>query len=268
VKLFHIDAFAEKPFTGNPAAVCLLRRPGKPSWMQALASEMYLSETAFVWPEEAGWRLRWFTPTLEAGLCGHATLAAAHALWQTRRGKRGKLVIFHTKAGLLICNKRGGRIEMNFPRLPAAPCTAPRALRALGVKPRFIARGPYAYLVELADERAVRRLKPDLDALAALGRDVVVTARARGRAYDFVSRYFAPASGIPEDPVTGSAHCMLGPFWAKRLGKDELRGYQASRRGGFVDVRMNPMRVVLIGKAVTVSRGVIGGVSSRASGRT
>jgi predicted PhzF superfamily epimerase YddE/YHI9 len=257
VALFHVDAFASEPFTGNPAAVCLLDAPADEQWMQAVAAEMNLSETAFVVPRADGeFDLRWFTPTVEAELCGHATLATAHALWETGTLGPDDEARFHTRfRGALSARRRGHEIELDFPADPLVPVEPDPALAAaLGAEPIGTSRGEIGWFVELSDERTVRRLAPDLRALTGFG-TVVVTARADTGAYDFVSRFFLPGYGIPEDPVTGSAHCALGPFWASRLGREELRGYQASARGGFVNVRVEGDRVRLGGEAVTVLRG-------------
>jgi predicted PhzF superfamily epimerase YddE/YHI9 len=255
--LLQIDAFTDRPFAGNPAAVCLLTEPRDAEWMQHVAAEMNLSETAFLSPEADGQRLRWFTPAVEVDLCGHATLASAHALWETGRLGPKEPARFHTRSGLLTARRLGDEVELNFPATPAAPCTPPDGLlSALGVAARSVGKNRFDYLVEVESEEAVRGLRPDFAALGRLPvRGVIVTARATTAGFDFVSRFFAPASGVPEDPVTGSAHCCLGPFWRDRLGKDELRGYQASRRGGTVGVRVAGERVYLRGRAVTVCRG-------------
>jgi PhzF family phenazine biosynthesis protein len=255
--LFQVDAFAGAAFTGNPAAVCLLPGSAKESWMQQVAQEMNLSETAFLHPESDGYRLRWFTPTVEVDLCGHATLASAHILWDAGRLKENQPARFHTKSGVLLAVRHRDWIELDFPAKPAQIAAAPAGLvEALGAEPTFVGRNQLDYLVEIASERAVRSLKPDHSCLAALPvRGVIVTARAETAGVDFVSRFFAPGSGIPEDPVTGSAHCCLGPYWSEKLGKVELIGFQASARGGIVRVRVADQRVFLSGQAVTVFRG-------------
>lgn len=253
---FHVDAFADAPFRGNPAVVCLLAAARPAKWLQAVAAEMNVSETAFVLPRAGGFDLRWFTPAAEVDLCGHATLASAHVLWTEGLAPADRELAFHTRSGVLIARRAGRAVELDFPARSATPCKAPAGLvRALGVRPRHVARNVDDFLVELASERAVRALRPDLAALAKLpARGVIVTARAERR-FDFVSRFFGPAVGIPEDPVTGSAHCALGPFWAARLGRTRLRAWQASPRGGAVDVDVAGDRVLLRGRAVTVVRG-------------
>jgi len=258
--LLQIDAFADAPFTGNPAAVCLLDGPAEAGWMQRVAAEMNLSETAFLHPVEGGYALRWFTPAVEVALCGHATLASAHALYETGRLGPEAPARFHTASGLLTVIPAGeGRLTMDFPATPPVPADdVPDGLAGVfGVTPVWAGRTRFDLFLEVRDEAAVRGLAPDPAAVAALGaRGIVVTARAdEGRPYDFVSRFFAPGSGIAEDPVTGSAHCALAPFWVERLGREALTGYQASARGGFVGVRVHGDRVALTGRAVTVLRG-------------
>lgn len=224
--------------------------------MQRVAAQMNLSETAFVSPEGDGHRLRWFTPRVEVDLCGHATLASAHVLWEQSLPRR-EAVRFFTKSGLLTVTCSGEHIEMDFPARPAEPAPAPLELaRALGAPLRWAGRNGMDWLVEVEDEPAVRELRPDLALLETLPvRGIIVTARSASPAFDFVSRFFAPAAGVPEDPVTGSAHCALGPFWAARLGKLDLRAYQASARGGEVLVRVAGERVYLGGEAIAVLRG-------------
>ncbi|MGE5278381.1 MAG: PhzF family phenazine biosynthesis protein [Acidobacteriota bacterium] len=259
--LFVVDAFTDRPFSGNPAAVCVLAQDRDEAWLASVAREMNLSETAFLRREGDGWSLRWFTPTVEVDLCGHATLASAHALWETGLADPETPLRFRTKSGALGATPRAGAIELDFPAEPASPAPAPAGLlEALGAAAaRFTGRNRLDYLVELGSEEAVRALAPDFAALARAtqpARGVIATAASSSPDRDFVSRYFAPAAGIDEDPVTGSAHCCLGPFWAERLGSAELRGYQASSRGGRVGVRVGPQgRVALIGRAVTISRG-------------
>ncbi|HEY1375821.1 MAG TPA: PhzF family phenazine biosynthesis protein [Gemmataceae bacterium] len=257
VPVYVVDAFADRPFTGNPAAVCPLDRPADDGWMQDVAAEMNLSETAFLAPEADGFRLRWFTPAVEVDLCGHATLASAHVLWETGRLPAGEPARFHTRSGQLTATRAGGDIVLDFPAVPVEPCPPPDGLTdALGATPRGVGRNRMDVLVELDSESAVRRLRPDFGRLTAVPvRGVIVTAPSADPAFDFVSRFFAPASGVPEDPVTGSAHCALGPFWAARLGKIDLVGRQVSRRGGVVRVGVRGDRVHLGGRAVTVLRG-------------
>jgi PhzF family phenazine biosynthesis protein len=256
--LFHVDAFASGPFTGNPAAVCVLEAPVDPGWMQAVAAEMNLSETAFVRALGDGdgrYELRWFTPTVEVDLCGHATLASAHVLWETDRLAVETAARFETRSGVLTATRAGDEVELDFPADEVAPVEPdPDLLGALGVADAVASTGRIGWVLELADTDAVRAVSPDFARLAAF--DIaVVTARSDDPAYDFVSRCFGPKFGIDEDPVTGSAHCALGPYWAARLGKRELTGYQASARGGVVHVRVDGDRTALAGRAVTVTRG-------------
>lgn len=255
--IVQVDAFAHRPFAGNPAAVCVLDGPREESWMRDVAAEMNLSETAFLHPRDDGWSLRWFTPAVEVDLCGHATLAAAHVLWQDGLLPPDAEARFHTRSGVLTAALRDGWITMDFPAKPEQAAPAPEGLaEALGARPVYTGRSRFDWLVELESEAAVRALAPDLGVLARVqARGVIVTARSQGGEYDFVSRFFAPSVGVPEDPVTGSAHCALAPFWAARLGRDSLTGYQASRRGGIVKVRVAGDRVMLGGQAVTVMRG-------------
>ena len=257
VRMAQVDAFTDKPFAGNPAAVCLLPRERPEQWMQAVAREMNLSETAFLVKQADGYRLRWFTPAVEVDLCGHATLASAHVLWEWGELRPEQQARFHTRSGLLTAVRRGDWIELDFPATPERPVEAPAGLlAALGVAPVYVGHSQFDYLVELESERAVRGLRPSFSQLATLGaRGVIVTSRTAGEPYDFISRFFAPGSGIDEDPVTGSAHCCLGPFWAARLGKAELLAYQASARGGVIGVRVQGERVQLGGQAVTVLQG-------------
>ncbi len=257
VRMAQVDAFTDKPFAGNPAAVCLLPWERPEQWMQDVAREMNLSETAFLVKQADGYRLRWFTPAVEVDLCGHATLASAHVLWEWGELRPEQQARFHTRSGLLTAVRRGVWIELDFPATPERPVEAPMdLLAALGVAPVYVGRSQFDYLVELESERAVRGLRPSFSQLATLGaRGVIVTSRTAGEPYDFISRFFAPGSGIDEDPVTGSAHCCLGPFWAARLGKAEFLAYQASARGGVIGVRVQGERVQLGGQAVTVFQG-------------
>jgi PhzF family phenazine biosynthesis protein len=257
MRIFQADAFTDKAFSGNPAAVCILTEPRDDASMQNLAREMNLSETAFLRKQEDGFGLRWFTPTVEVALCGHATLASAHILWETGMLATKEQARFHTLSGLLTAERKGDLIELNFPATPEQPATAPpRLMQALGVAPKYVGKSKFDYLVEADKEETVRNLKPDFGVLRAMQvRGVMVTSQATSPGYDFVSRFFAPGSGIDEDPVTGSAHCCLGPFWSERLGKNELTAYQASMRGGTVRVRVGGDRVYLSGQAVTIFRG-------------
>jgi PhzF family phenazine biosynthesis protein len=258
MRLFIVDAFAERPFQGNPAAVCPLEAPADPVWMQRVAAEMNLSETAFVVARSDGFDLRWFTPMFEVDLCGHATLASAHLLWELGLAPRNGPIRFHTKSGVLTCRRTEPEmIELDFPAEPAKPAAPPADLAAaLGAEPLFVGRNRFDLLVELASERALRAVRPDFGRLARIEvRGVIVTARSGEPRFDFVSRFFAPAVGVNEDPVCGSAHCCLGPFWSERLRKYDLVAFQASQRGGIVGVRVERDRVVLRGSAITVLAG-------------
>lgn len=258
MNLFQVDAFTDRPFRGNPAAVCLLDRPGEESWMQAVAQEMNVSETAFLVPSEGDYHLRWFTPRVEVELCGHATLASAHILWETGALAPGQQARFHTKSGLLTVRKLGDWLELDFPieRESEVIYIPPALLEGLGVQPCYVGAVRHRYLVELASEAEVRGLHPHFALLAQLPkRAVCVTSRAESDAFDFVSRNFAPSAGIPEDPVTGSAHCTLTPYWSTRLGKTAMIAYQASARGGVLKVRCAGDRVLIAGQAVTIFLG-------------
>lgn len=256
-RITQVDAFTATRFTGNPAAVCLLPEPRDASWMQQFAQEMNVSETAFVVRRADGFDLRWFTPTVEVALCGHATLASAHVLWEEGHLDPAAQARFHTKSGLLTAERRGDWIELDFPATRPEPAASPAGLAdALGVVPRFVARSSFDYLVEIESEARLRDLAPDFTMLRTLPvRGVIATCRSESPDFDFVSRFFAPAAGIDEDPVTGSAHCALGPYWSDRLGKDEFMAYQASARGGVMRVSVRGDRVGLGGQAVTVLRG-------------
>lgn len=256
IPCFQVDAFSDRAFGGNPAAVCLLHKSRPAKWQQNVAKEMNLSETAFVVPLKTGFGLRWFTPKVEVSLCGHATLAAAHVLWTEGMVAKNLELRFRTKSGMLSASYRAGRIELDFPSRPAKKVKAPAVLQnALGVKPKNVVAAADDLLVEVASESVVRKLKPDLALLSRIKvRGVIVTAKA-DKKHDFISRFFGPAVGVDEDPVTGSAHCALAPFWGERLGRDVMRGYQASERGGEVEVELVGDRVLLRGDAVTVSRG-------------
>ncbi|MGD0539104.1 MAG: PhzF family phenazine biosynthesis protein [Verrucomicrobiota bacterium] len=257
VPVFVVDAFSESAFGGNPAGVCLLPDPAGIEWMQAVAAEMKHSETAFLERRADGWGLRWFTPAAEVKLCGHATLASAHVLWETGALESGQIAVFHTLSGRLAAQRCGGEIELDFPAKPALPAPAPPGLLdALGAHSHSISRSEFDYLVELESPATLRALQPDFARLSALPvRGVIVTSLSDDPQFDFLSRFFAPAVGVNEDPVTGSAHCSLGPFWQARLGRDELLAWQASPRGGRVRVSVRGDRVGLGGRAVTVLRG-------------
>lgn len=257
IPIYQVDAFADRPFTGNPAAVVVLDAPCDDTWMQHVAGEMNLAETAFVMAEGDVWRLRWFTPAIEVDLCGHATLATAHTLWESGRLPAAETARFMTRSGLLTAKRQGDSIELDFPLVPVQPIDVPAGLAdALGVQPQWVGSAGPNVLVLLDGQAQLHELRPDFRALRGLDyQGVIVTAQASGSDYDFVSRYFAPAAGIDEDPVTGSAHCALAPYWSERLGRDTLLGYQASARGGYVHVCVDGERVKLGGTAVTVLRG-------------
>ncbi len=263
ISITVIDAFTDQPFAGNPAAVCLLDRPAPEVWMARVAGEMNLSETAFLFPEGAGYRLRWFTPKLEVDLCGHATLAAAHLLWSEGHLAESEPARFETKSGPLTARRVDGSIALDFPALPCKEAgISPSVIDAIGTRAdaiRGVGISTFDWLIELATERHVDFLLPNMPVLAEIPvRGIIVTAPSRRPGVDFVSRFFAPKSGVPEDPVTGSAHCVLGPYWAQRLGKRDMVGYQASRRGGTVRVRLvGNDRVELIGQAVTMLRSTL-----------
>jgi PhzF family phenazine biosynthesis protein len=255
--IWQVDAFTNRAFGGNPAAVCLLEAPRDEGWMQDVAREMNLSETAFLVRNGDAFDLRWFTPSLEVDLCGHATLASAHVLWQTGVLQTSQQARFQTKSGLLTAERRGDWIELDFPATPAQACEAPAGLiESLGVAPLYVGRSVFDYLVEVESEDVVRRARPDFGLLATVpARGAIVTARSGSPEFDFVSRFFGPAAGINEDPVTGSAHACLGPFWGERLDKSELSAYQASARGGVLRVRVGDAgRAFIAGQAVTVLR--------------
>ena len=261
IAIFQVDAFAEAPFKGNPAGVCLLPGPAEAAWMQNVAAEMNLAETAFPLPEGDGFRLRWFTPKVEVKLCGHATLAAAHVLWEAGILAPNREARFQTLSGLLTARRDGALIELDFPSrppLPKPPEWADAVVGALGIKPVYIGMSAEDVLFEAADEDAVRSIKPDFATLRSLpARGVIVTSRSSDKRFDFVSRFFAPAVGVDEDPVTGSSHTVLVPYWAGRLGRTSFTAYQASARGGVLYLRLAGDRVRIAGGAVTVIEGKI-----------
>lgn len=261
IGITQVDAFTSKPFAGNPAAVCILSKAPEERWMRDVAREMNLSETAFLVPQDGGFSLRWFTPAVEVDLCGHATLASAHVLWEEGHLAAGAQARFHTRSGLLLAERRGDWIEMDFPAKVETAADSPAGLaEALGLQPSYVGRNQFDYLVEVESAEALRSAQPDHSVLRKLPvRGIIVTARSDTPEFDFISRFFAPGSGVDEDPVTGSAHCCLGPYWSKRLGKTELVAYQASARGGVVRVRCAGDRVYLGGQAVTVLRGELMG---------
>jgi len=255
--IFQIDAFTTRRFAGNPAAVVPMDRFLDDTMLQAIAAENNLAETAFLVPEGGDYRLRWFTPTVEVPLCGHATLASAAAVMERLEPGRGK-VIFHTASGALTVNRINGGYAMDFPVRPSVPVATPPGLaEALGVVPVEVLSDTFNYIVLLENAQLVRDLAPDIAAIARMDRSGVIVTAPGDETYDFVSRYFAPAKGIPEDPVTGGAHCALAPYWAKRLGKTALRAYQASRRGGEITCRLTGDRVELEGSCVFYLEGEV-----------
>ncbi len=253
-----VDAFTDVPFKGNPAAVCVLNERIHDSLQQEIAFEMNLSETAFLYREDDGsFNLRWFTPVAEVDLCGHATLASSHILFENDFCRQDETIRFDTRSGELRTKKSGASIEMDFPAILQKRVDYPKELEtALGVTPVYVGMTKWNYLVEVESEEALRNIQPDFELLQSLpGWGTIVTARASTNGYDFISRFFAPEKGVKEDPVTGSAHCALGPYWMELLGKNKLSAYQASQRGGIVGVKVEGNRVFLSGKAVTVLSG-------------
>lgn len=263
MKIYQVDAFAKKAFEGNPAAVCIMDKPIEDNLMQRIAMEMNLSETAFAVKRDNRFHLRWFTPESEVALCGHATLATAHILWSEGIVKPDDVIYFDTKSGELTAKSDDGFIELDFPAKSEDSATPPKGLiEALSVSPLYVGRNAYDYLVVIKNATELLELKPDMTALKSINvRGIIVTAQGDGDSpYDFVSRFFAPAVGVDEDPVTGSAHCCLAPYWANVLKKNRLIGYQASRRGGEVIVEVDNDRVKLIGTAVTTLKGLLLGI--------
>jgi PhzF family phenazine biosynthesis protein len=258
MKIYTVDAFINKnKFTGNPAAVCLLSEPAEEQWMQQVAAEMNLSETAFLSPHRNGYNIRWFTPTTEVDLCGHATIASAHILYETGNISPNETIVFHSKSGYLQAKKNNDWIELDFPATPEEPATLlPSMMMALCITARYVGQSKFDYLVEVESEKIVREMKPDFNILRTIPcRGVIVTAKSDSKEFDFISRYFAPAYGIDEDPVTGSTHCCLAPYWSKQLAKTEFTAFQASSRGGILHVKLQGDRVILGGQAVTVLKG-------------
>lgn len=257
IKIYQVDAFTDTVFHGNPAAVCVISEPLDERWAQGLAMEMNLSETAFLFPEGDHYHLRWFTPTVEVELCGHATLASAHILWEENYLSRKEKAIFHTKSGILQAELNNGWIKLDFPAKPSQETLPPQGLlEALGVKAKFVGVNKFDYLVEVEREDIVRNITPNLLELRKLPvRGVIVTSQADQSEFDFISRFFVPGSGIDEDPVTGSAHCCLGPYWQHKLKKNVFNAYQASKRGGALKVEVKEDRVYLHGQAITVLKG-------------
>jgi PhzF family phenazine biosynthesis protein len=263
-RIFLVDAFADKPFHGNPAAVCVLREEQSADWMQSVGAELNVSATAFVHRSDEGYELRWFTPTREIDLCGHGTLASAHLLWTEGIAPREMPIGFRTKSGVLTCRLADDLVELDFPATPPARTEPDQRLSdALHAQPSFFGKSKFDSFLVMDSEETVRSLKPDLRALGNVPaiRGVIVTSASQNPDYDFVSRFFAPAFGIDEDPVTGSAHCCLGPYWSERLGKTSMTAFQASKRGGTVRVRVDGDRVFLRGTAITILRGQLSAVS-------
>jgi PhzF family phenazine biosynthesis protein len=257
IPLWQVDAFTDRPFAGNPAAVCLLEGPCEDAWMQSVAAEMNLSETAFLRPLAHGFDLRWFTPKVEVDLCGHATLASAFTLWEMGVIASEQSIDFHTRSGILTASREGEMISLDFPATSVEACDAPRELlESLNITPTFIGKTVFDRFLVADSAATVRSLAPDFRRLAKVAaRGAIVTAASDLPGVDFISRFFAPASGIDEDPVTGSAHCALAPYWANELRKSRLVGYQTSRRGGTVHVEVRGDRVILGGQAVAVMKG-------------
>lgn len=257
LRYFIVDAFTDRPFSGNPAAVVPLGHWRDDAWLQSVAMEMNLSETAFFVPNGDGFDLRWFTPKIEVDLCGHATLATAKIIFDLQLVENWREINFASRSGKLVARFRNEQIELDFPIEPEHPADAPPGLvEALGVKPLYVGKNRFDYLVEVESEAVVRRILPDFKLLAMVPcRGIIVTARSADPNFDFVSRLFAPAAGVDEDPVTGSAHCCLAEFWGRRLGKTRLVARQASSRGGVIHVEGAGDRVLLGGQAVVVAKG-------------
>ncbi|WP_019504991.1 PhzF family phenazine biosynthesis protein [Pleurocapsa sp. PCC 7319] len=265
-KIIQVDAFTNQAFKGNPAAVCVLPEAQNDQWMQLVAQEMNLSETAFLHKQDQDYSLRWFTPTTEVPLCGHATLASAHVLWTEGYASTGQSINFQTKSGLLTANYRDDWIELDFPanRSQAIPPIT-KLQDALGVQLKTVLYNSLGYLVEINSPEQVEQLRPNFGLLKQLPiSNVIVTSLAADNSeYDFVSRFFAPGLGIDEDPVTGAAHCCLAPYWRDRLQQDSFLAYQASLRGGVVKINYDGGdRVFLQGQAVTVMHGELLSVTS------
>ena len=260
IPIFVVDAFREGSFKGNPAGVCLLSKPREEAWMQGVAAEMKHSETAFLSPRDSGFDLRWFTPAVEVQLCGHATLASAHVLWQEGQARADQGIRFFTHSGELRARRDGDLIWLDFPaRPPTEAAPPPHLLEALGVTASYVGRSVDDYLVAVESASDVRKLKPDIAQLHSLHvRGVIVTAPADDKRVDFVSRFFAPGAGVDEDPVTGSAHCTLAVYWQERLRKSEFMAHQLSARGGVVRLKITGERVFLGGHAVTFLKGMLG----------
>jgi PhzF family phenazine biosynthesis protein len=255
--IYQVDAFTSRRFAGNPAAVMPMKSFPADAAMLAIAAENNLSETAFLVPEGGNYRLRWFTPEIEVPLCGHATLASAAVVMERLEVGRNRVVFFSASAPLTVSRSGAGYV-MDFPARPSQDVAAPSGLAdALGAVPREVWVNSFNYMAVLENAHIVRQLAPEMAAIARMDRPgVIVTAPGDG-IYDFISRYFAPAKGIPEDPVTGAAHCMLAPYWAKRLGKTKFRAFQASRRGGEIVCKLANDRIELEGTCVFYLEGEV-----------
>lgn len=259
MKIYQVDSFSNKAFSGNPAGVCLFTNNVTDQWMQNMASEMNLSETAFLYKENDGYNLRWFTPAEEVDLCGHATLASAHILWSEGYEHEEKELIFYTKSGVLKANKYKGMIELDFPAEVDNEVEVPEELiKCLNINPLYVGKNRIDYIVEVEDESIVKNISPDFELLKSITtRGVIVTSKSKDKKYDFISRFFAPGCGINEDPVTGSAHCCLAPYWMRKMNKSVFNAYQSSKRGGEINVEVVDDRVLIRGEAVTVFSGDI-----------
>ena len=257
ITIYTVDAFTAEPFAGNPAAVCILEKELTDEQMKNIAFEMNLSETAYVLNKGDYYSLRWFTPDSEVDLCGHATLASSHILWAKGLHDKDKTINFQTRSGVLKANRVNGKIELDFPKDEEHKVDIPDALiKTLKSKPIYLGMAKWSYLCEMDSEESVRNMVPDFVAMETLEAwGVIVTASSLNKEYDFVSRFFAPRKGVPEDPVTGSAHCVLGPYWSKKLNKAEMVAYQVSKRGGVLGVNIVGDRVKLTGEAVTMLEG-------------
>lgn len=257
VRIYQVDTFTEEPFKGNPAAVCILTESKEDNWMYNVAEEMSLPETAFIHKKENRYNLRWFTPTHEVDLCGHATLASAKVLWATGMVEKTKDIDFYTKSGVLTARSKGGWIELDFPIEAENEVDPPaKLIEALDVTPKYVGKNRMDYLIEVDNKEIIQKINPDFRMLKEVDtRGVIVTSKANSERYDFVSRFFAPAIGIDEDPVTGSAHCCLAPYWKKRVNKNKFTAYQASNRGGTLKIRLGKERVYLSGKAIIIMEG-------------
>lgn len=257
MKIFQVDSFTSEPFKGNPAAVCILKEEKDDNWMQNVAKEMNLSETAFIYKYRDGYNLKWFTPACEIDLCGHATLATAHILWEAKYEEKESEIKFYSNSGLLIAKSVSGMIRLDFPLLDITKEEVPvELIDALKIKPTFTGTSGPNFFIEVETEKEVYSLMPDFNSIAKLDKQgVIVTSKSNNNTYDIISRYFAPKEEINEDPVTGSAHCSLANYWMKKLNKNYIKAYQASERGGRIDVEINGDRVYLYGNAITIFRG-------------